>query len=272
MKHRAPLILVRGGGDLATGVAIRLHRCGFQVVVTEIAQPLAVRRLVALAEAIYAGQISIEGVSARRVDDVPGALRVLEKNLIPVLVDPEATSREELNPAALVDGRMHKLPTTFDLDSVPFVIGIGPGFHVGENCHAVVESNRGHNLGRVFWSGSAQDDTGIPEPIGNFDADRVLRAPADGFFEGRIQLASVVKKGDVIARVGNVPLHAPFGGVLRGILHDGLEVERGVKVGDLDPRGILEYCFQISDKALAVGGGVLEALLSKAEIRSRLRP
>lgn len=271
MSGRPPLILVRGGGDVATGVAIRLHRCGFDVVVTEIAQPLAVRRLVAFAEAIFAGEVSVEGVSAQRVDDAQSALRALENNRIPVLVDPEAACRRILKPVALVDGRMQKTPSTSSIDATPLVVGIGPGFRVGQNCHAVVESNRGHHMGRVYWSGSAEDDTGIPETVSNFDVDRVLRAPASGHFEGRIQLASLVQKGDVIATVEDVPLQAPFDGVLRGILHDGLEVVKGMKVGDLDPRGIPMYCYTISDKSLAVGGGVLETLLSNSEIRSRLR-
>jgi xanthine dehydrogenase accessory factor len=157
------------------------------------------------------------------------------------------------------------------MDAAPFVIGLGPGHTAGIDCHAVVETNRGHHMGRVFWKGSAQDDTGIPERVAGYDIDRVLRAPASGRFEGMQPLASVVAKGTAVGKVGGVPVHAPFTGALRGLLHSDLYVEAGAKIGDLDPRCDPIYCYQISDKSLAVGGGVLEALLSQTQTRARLK-
>lgn len=270
MSGAQPIVLVRGGGDLATGVAARLHRCGFAVIVLEIAKPLAVRRLVALAQAVFVGEVKVEELVGRRVEDVVAARKAMEKGVIPVMVDPQATLRFEFEPLALVDGRMLKRPPEFGVDAAPMVIGLGPGFEAGVDCHAVVETHRGHHMGRVLWEGAAQADTAIPEPVAGYDADRVLRAPAPGAIRARLELGTVVRRGEVVATFGDVPLRVPFDGVLRGLLHDGVEVEAGVKVGDLDPRGDPSFCHEISDKALAVGGGVLEALFSRPAIRRRL--
>ena len=263
-------MLVRGGGDLATGVAARLWRSGFWVVITEIEQPLAVRRLVAFAEAVYANEFVVEDLCARRARDVIEAQSFLAQGLIPVLVDPEATCRVQLRTAALVDGRMRKQPSELGIESAPLVIGLGPGFVAGENCHAVVETNRGHRMGRVIWNGTSEPDTQVPDPVSGQAASRVLRAPQSGVFEGRVQLADRVRQGDLLAVVGSAGLRAPFEGIVRGLLHDGVEVSKGLKVGDLDPRGDPALCRLISDKALAVGGGVLEALLTRPEIRRQL--
>ncbi len=265
-----PLVLIRGGGDLATGVAARLHRSGFCVVVLEIAQPRAIRRSVALAEAIYAGEVDVEDMHGVRCADVGAVRGALDQGWIPVLVDPAADSRHVLEPLALIDARMRKVPPELGLEAAPFVVGLGPGFTAGVDCHAVVETQRGHHLGRVLWQGQAAPDSGVPEAVAGHDRDRVLRAPESGTLQARLPLGAMVRAGAEIARVGSVPLLAPFDGALRGLLHDGLEVVQGEKVGDLDPRGVPAYCFEISDKSLAVGGGVLEALLSRPEIRRRL--
>jgi xanthine dehydrogenase accessory factor len=265
-----PLILIRGGGDLASGVGVRLNRCGFAVAVLEIPQPLAVRRLVAFAEAVYAGEIDVEGVRGRKAEDLGAARRILGEGDVPILVDPGAGTRHQLNPDAIVDGRMLKQNVGSQMVTAPLIVGLGPGFEVGVNCHAVVETNRGHRMGRVFWEGRAQRDTGVPEPVAGYAVERVLRAPASGLIISRVALGTVVAQGEVIAEVGGVPLEAAFEGALRGLMHDGLSVEEGEKIGDLDPRGVVEYCYQVSDKALAVGGGVLEALLSQASIRAAL--
>ena len=264
------MVLVRGGGDLATGVAARQWRSGFWVVVTEIEQPLAVRRLVALAEAVYAGEIEVEDLRARRVRGVAAARIVLGQGWIPVLVDAEANCRLELQPAALIDARMTKQLPDLGMDSAPLVIGLGPGFAAGEHCHAVVETNRGHRMGRVIWNGPSEPDTQVPDPVGGQAANRVLRAPDTGVFRGAVELADRVGRGDLLARVGQSELRAPFDGIVRGLLHDGVDVTKGLKVGDLDPRGDPALCRLISDKALAVGGGVLEALLTRPEIRRQL--
>lgn len=265
-----PLILIRGGGDLATGVAARLHRSGFAVLVTEIPQPLAVRRLVALAEAVFAGAVKIEDLTGRRAENLEEAVQFLKSGDIPVLVDPTAECRSDLNFLALIDGRMTKEPPDMGIDSAPFVVGLGPGFVAGENCHAVIETNRGHHMGRVYWAGSAERDTAVPEMVSGHDVDRVLRAPVSGQVRVGTKLGSLLKQGEQIAIVGDQSFPAPFDGALRGLIHDGVDVENGTKIGDLDPRGEVSLCYEISDKSLAVGGGVLEALLSSTEIRSRL--
>ncbi len=271
MNHPVPLVLIRGGGDLATGVAVRLHRCGFHVVITEIEKPLAVRRLVAFAQAVYASECLVEGVHARLAANPSEAHRILEDGDVPVMIDPPADCRKELDPAVLVDARMRKAAPEIGMDAADFVIGLGPGFRVGRDCHAVVETNRGHDMGRVIWEGSAEADTSIPESVAGYDVDRVLRSPADGMLMDGIPLASLVEGGDEVARVGDKTIIAPFRGILRGLLHDGASVHAGMKVGDLDPRLERTYATRISDKALAVGGGVLEAILSQEEIRKELR-
>lgn len=254
------LILVRGGGDLGTGVAYRLHRAGFTVMVTDLAQPTCVRRAVAFAEAMYTGSITVEGVTAVRVDDpMLGMAHVIMRE-IPVVVD-DRSVLERMRPPLVVDARLAKHNLGTRLHDAKLVIGLGPGFTAGLDCHAVVETNRGHHLGRVLWEGTAEADTGQPEPVRGFAGERVLRAPAAGVLMARLTIGDAVKAGDIIATVNGQPISAPFSGVLRGVVHDGLTVTAGMKVGDLDPRGVRENCFTISDKARAIGGGVLEAIL-----------
>lgn len=263
-------ILIRGGGDLASGAAWRLHRAGFRLVITEIAQPLAVRRLVSFAEAVYRGEFSVEGVTAVRAESTAQALELLTAGYIPVLVDPEAACAEELKPAVVVDGRMLKRDPGGDMSEAALVIGLGPGFTAGVNCHAVIETNRGHNLGRVYWQGSAQADTGLPERVAQFQGERVVRAPCDGVLTGLAEIGDLLQPGQPIAEIGGQMVPAPFAGVLRGLMHPGLTVTAGLKIGDVDPRGDPAYCSHISDKSLAVGGGVLEAILSTPALRALL--
>ncbi len=260
-----PFTLLLGGGDLASGVAYRLHKTGFPLLITECARPLALRRLVSFAEAVYTGRHTVEGIAACRVEDPQGAQDALRRGEIPVLVDPDL---ERLRAwgwldalPVLVDARMTKRPPEYPLSVAGLVVGLGPGFVAGENCHAVVETNRGHFLGRVYWRGTAEPDTGIPEAVLQHQADRVLRAPADGILRERLPLGTRVAAGQTLAEVNGLPVRAPFDGVLRGMVHDGLPVRRGLKIGDVDPRNDPRYARTISDKALAIGGGVLEALL-----------
>jgi len=264
------VILIRGGGDLASGVALRLYRAGLNVVITEIAQPLAVRRAAVFAEAVYAGQVSVEGVIARAVMDATDTLKILNvlgKRQIPVLVDAECHSAQTLNPLAIVDGRMLKRAPEPLMHRAPLYIGLGPGFTAPHNCHAVIETQRGHTLGRVIWEGSALDDNSLPEG----DPRRVLRAPADGVITARAEIGEHLEEGQIVALIDEQhPVLSPFRGVLRGLLHPGLRVAQGMKIGDVDGRDDPRYCFTVSDKALAVGGGVLEALLTRPEVRSRL--
>lgn len=267
----AAIILIRGGGDLASGVILRLHRAGFKVLVSELPQPLAVRRAVSFGEAVYEGQIDVEGVTARLVER--GQVQAtLDAGEIPVIVDPDASILTDLSIPIVVDGRLTKHPPTPLPVDVALHIGLGPGFHAGRNCHAAIETRRGHTLGRVYWEGSAQPDSGQPEG----DPRRVLRAPIDGKIIAYAQIGDHLEEGALIAEVqssvGNQKLQvsSPFPGVLRGLIHPGLYVTAGLKIGDVDPRNNRETCFLVSDKALAIGGGVLEAILSRGELRTDL--
>jgi xanthine dehydrogenase accessory factor len=263
-------VLVRGGGDLASGAVIRMHRAGWQVVVCELPQPRAVRRYVSFSEAVYTGEAHIEEVTARRVTDLDGVQAAWRLKILPVIVDPDAEIRHAVEPDVLIDGRMRKLPPDLGLDAAPLVIGLGPGFSAGENCHAVIETIRGHFLGRVIWQGSAQPDTGVPEGVAGMQGERVLRAPVAGILEQAAEIGSLLKAGAVVGSVSGSVITAPFDGVLRGFAYPGLSVSAGEKVGDLDPRGDPRMCWLVSDKALAVGGGVLEAVLSFAPNHERL--
>jgi xanthine dehydrogenase accessory factor len=265
----AALILIRGAGDLASGVAVRLHRAGLNVAMTELPQPLAVRRTVAFAEGIYAGSLTIEGITGRRVDDPADSLKILgilSKQQVPVIVDAECRAAATLHPLVIVDARMLKRPPESLVHQAQMYIGLGPGFEAPTECHAVIETKRGHTLGRVIWQGRTLDDTAKPE--GN--EHRVLRAPADGIFESTAQIGHHFAKNETIATIKGRQVGAPFAGTLRGLLHPGISATVGMKVGDIDPRDDPELCQLVSDKALAVGGGVLEAMLSRSEIRSAL--
>lgn len=264
------LVIIRGGGDLASGVALRLYRAGIRVLICELPQPLAVRRTVSFAEAVYAGQIEFEGVTGRRITDPSEISSTLEAGQIPVLVDPTLSSLSSLVHEALVDARMTKRAPDVIANAASLVVGLGPGFVAGENCHAVIETMRGHNLGRVFWQGSAQADTGVPGSIAQHGKDRMLRAPAAGRAEPHAEIGQQLRTGDLIAVISGTGLHAPFDGVLRGLIHPSVEVTAGMKIGDLDPRNDPSYCWRVSDKALAIGGGVLEALLVRSELRAKL--
>ena len=267
------IILIRGGGDLASGVALRLYRVGLSVVIAELAQPMAVRRLVSFSEAVYSGEVTIEGVTGRRVNDPGDSLKVLQllsKGRIPVLVDPEAKSAQLVHPMVIVDARMTKLPPEPLRHSARLYLGLGPGFVAGETCHAVIETNRGHRLGRVIWEGAAQADTGLPAAVGEHGAERALRAPADGQVSGLVQIGDHVQAGQAVAEVAGISVPAPFAGVLRGLIHPDCPVRQGMKIGDVDPRDDPAICSLVSEKSLAVGGGVLEAILSRAELRQNL--
>lgn len=261
-------VLIRGGGDLASGVALRLCRAGLQVLITELAEPLVVRRKVSFAEAIYEGMTIIEGVTACRVNRISELSSVFYRNEIPVIVDPDLRLTNEIVPAVLVDGRMIKQPPDYDLSITTFVIGLGPGFHVGLNCHAAIETNRGHRLGRVIWEDAPQKDTGIPESVMDHQSDRVLRAPRDGILLTHAEICDHLREGQLVAEVGGVPVYSPFAGVLRGIIHPGVRVRKNMKIGDVDPRDDPTFCNMVSDKSLAIAGGVLEAILSQQKLRN----
>lgn len=266
------LVLIRGGGDLATGVAHRLHQAGFTVMVTELPQPLCVRRAVAFAEAVYAGRATVDGVTARLAPDAASGMAYAVLNEVPVIVDPAGLALRQLRPPIVVDARLakHRLDTT--RADAPLVVALGPGFEAGADCHAVVETQRGHDLGRVRWRGFTAPDSGEPEAVRGLAMERVLRAPSAGVFTAVKTIGDPVQKGEVVGLVDYAPLVAQCAGVLRGVLHDGLSVTPGLKVGDIDPRAVRDYCFSISDKARAVGGGVLEAILAGARFWQRELP
>lgn len=270
-------VLIRGGGDLASGVALRLHRVGIRTLISELPQPLAVRRTVSFAEAVYEGDWEVEGVKARLIgaDQLPAWDEAGE---IPVIVDPDADILLSafLRFPVVVDARLLKTPPQPLPVSVPLHIGLGPGFSAGRDCHAVIETRRSHTLGRVYWEGAAQPDSREPEG----DPRRVLRAPADGVVVGMKKIGEHVEEGEEVAVIsdqlsvnsGRYSVVSPFKGVLRGLIRDGLRVPKGMKIGDIDRRDDPSYCWLVSDKALAIGGGALEAILSRREIRKALLP
>ena len=255
------LVLIRGAGDIATGIALRLYRTGIQVVMTDLPRPTAIRRTVCFSPAITDGETVVEDVRAVRADSPAQALSLLAQGAVPVLPDPECLCREQLHPDALVDAILAKRNLGTRITDAPVVVGIGPGFTAGEDCHAVVETMRGHTLGRAIYQGSALPNTNIPGLIGGYAGERVLRAPADGVvvFAGNLALTG----NTVVIDHGwnGQPMKCTIGGVVRGILPSGTPVHRGMKSGDVDPRCKPEYCTTASDKALAVGGGALEAIL-----------
>lgn len=254
-------IIIRGAGDLASGVAARLWRSGFPVIMTEVEQPLTVRRTVSFSDAVFEGETKVEGILARRVENVGQVVKALTTGVIPVCVDPEATAVRQIKPHTVIDAIMAKRNLGTQLDDAPLVVGLGPGFTAGRDVNAVVETKRGHTLGRVIWKGSAIPNTGTPGEIMGIGEKRVIRAPAPGIFKGTCAIGTNVEEGDIVGYAGDVSVRAPISGMLRGLIHDGVFVDEGLKSGDVDPRDIKESCWTISDKALAIGGGVLEAVL-----------
>lgn len=255
------LAVIRGAGDIATGAAIRLFRAGVRVVMTETAQPTAIRRAVCFSEAVRLGETRVEGVRAVLARSAAEAEALARGGDIAVLVDDSCACKNELRPDSVVDAILAKKNCGLSITDAPVVIGVGPGFTAGTDCHAVVETKRGHTLGRVITQGSAIADTGIPGVIGGYGAERVLRAPKSGVFRPVMEIGTLVSAGETAAEVDGEPVITRISGVLRGILPEGTRVVAGMKSGDVDPRGEVNNCFTVSDKALAVGGGVLEAVL-----------
>lgn len=248
---------------MATGVAHRLARCHFRVCLTEVAQPQAVRRAVSFCEAIYDGEKTVEGLTAVRVNAPAEIFPLWERGQVPILVDPTASIRAFIDPDVLVDAILAKRNTGTDLGDAPLVIGLGPGFRAGRDVHLVVETQRGHDLGRVIAQGEAEADTGLPAEIGGYSWERVLRSPADGLFMAVRAIGDAVAPGEIVGQVAGFLVQARISGVLRGLIREGIEVQSGMKLGDIDPRARREACYTISDKARAIAGGVLEAILMR---------
>jgi xanthine dehydrogenase accessory factor len=256
-----PLIIIKGAGDLATGVAHRLFRCGYAILMLEIKQPTVIRRTVSFAEAIYEGRHTVEGVEAVAARTMDEVAEILAAKKVAVLVDPDWQAVGRFKPVVVVDAILAKKNLGTSLHDAPVTIGLGPGFTAGKDVRAVIETQRGHSLGKVIDQGTAAANTGEPGDIGGFRTERLLRAPVDGNFCPLRKIGDLVRQGETVARVNEQDIPAPIAGVLRGILKQGIYVTVGFKVGDIDPRAVQEYCFTISDKARSVAGGVLEAVL-----------
>lgn len=264
------LVIIRGGGDLASGVAVRLYRSGFRVLITELPQPLVVRRTVSFAEAVHEGMVLVEDIIGELIHDLISLEAVFESGHVPVLVDPDLSFLTKVKPEVLVDARMRKKPSREGKEMAVLVIGLGPGFVAGENCHAVVETNRGHNLGRVIWQGAPEPNTGSPGEILGYRSERVLRAPVAGTLSPQAEIGERLKQGSLIAVIGKDEVLAPFDGFLRGLIRGGTQVSAGQKIGDVDPRDDPNLVRFVSDKSRAIGGGVLEAILSFPDLRLNL--
>lgn len=273
-------VLIKGAGDLASGIALRLFRSGFDVVMTEIAVPTTVRRTVAFSPAVYLGKTVVEDVEGILCDSMEVVNSVLKERKIAVVVDEQAEICGKYKPDVVVDAILAKRNLGTKITDADTVIGVGPGFTAGVDCHLVVETKRGHYLGRCIWEGTAIPNTGVPGIIGGYGLERLIRATADGVFYGAVEIGAVVKAGDVVGYVkpegcdgesganavsgadGRIPVLAQIDGVVRGLLQDGVPVTKGMKSGDVDPRCEVKHCFTVSDKASAIGGGVLEGILS----------
>lgn len=258
-------VLIRGAGDLASGIALRLFHAKMEVIMTDLPRPTAIRRTVCFSQAILFGTMTVEDVTAVFAKTSEAAVSILKEKKIPVLADSEAACIAALRPDVVVDAILAKRNLGTKITDAPCVIGVGPGFTAGVDCHACVETMRGHTLGRVITEGSPIPNTNIPGLIGGFAGERVLRAPADGIFRQRLEIGDMVEQNEIAGYVGTEPMRCQISGVLRGLLADGTPVHRGMKAGDVDPRGENSYCKLVSDKALAIGGGVLEAILRFSE-------
>ena len=280
-------ILIKGAGDLASGIACRLHACAYDIVMTDLAIPTAVRRTVSFSRAIYEGQAEVEAITAKRCDAPKELEAILVSKQIAVMVDPQARIAKDWQPDVIVDAILAKKNLGTSMDDAPIVIAVGPGFTAGKDCHCVIESKRGHYLGRCIYEGSAIANTGVPGDIGGYTKERILRAPAAGILHPLVSIGDFVEKDQICAWIDSlsddrenlserkafsskgqrkeiiegVPMRSQIRGIVRGLLQDGVQVHEGMKSGDVDPRCEKEHCFTVSDKARAIGGGVLEAIL-----------
>lgn len=259
-------VLIKGAGDLATGIACRLHNCGFQIIMTEISVPLTVRRTVAFSRAVYEGSVTVEGITGRLAEAPKEIEKIVADREIAVIVDPDVKYMEWYKPDVVVDAILAKKNLGTTMEDARLVIGVGPGFTAGVDCHLVVETKRGHYLGRVIRNGSAIPNTGIPGEIGGYSIERLIKATGDGEFVPEVAIGDIVEKGQLVGYSGEQPIYAQMGGVVRGMLQPGVQVTKGLKCGDIDARCEVAHCYTVSDKARAIGGGVLEGILSCCRI------
>jgi len=255
------IVLIKGAGDLATGVAYRLKKCGFDIIMTDISEPTTVRRTVAFSQAVYDNNVEVEGIKATLVSGLQEVKEVVKQGDIAVIVDEKAEILKELKPDVVVDAIIAKKNIGTNINDGPIVIALGPGFTAGIDCHCVVETKRGHYLGKVIYNGSAIPNTGVPGDIGGYTNERIIRATNDGRILPISKIGDYVEKGDTVAYVNETPIFAEINGIIRGMLQKDVSVFKGMKSGDIDPRCEKNHCFTISDKARSIGGGVLEAIL-----------
>jgi xanthine dehydrogenase accessory factor len=257
------LVIVRGGGDIASGAIEKLHKCGFNVLVLEVENPSSIRRKVCYGEAVYTGEMEIEGIKSQKIKYLDEINRMFEKRIIPVYTDPSAECTQILNPVALVDGILAKKNYGTNRSMAPVTVALGPGFTAGKDVDVVIETMRGHNLGRLIFDGEAMKNTGVPGNIGGFTMERVIYSEYEGVIENIREIGDIVKKGDILAKIGDNEVYASIDGVLRGIIRNGYHVTKKFKIADIDPRkDEQKNCFTISDKSRSIGGAVLEAVIS----------
>ncbi|MDO5780524.1 MAG: selenium-dependent molybdenum cofactor biosynthesis protein YqeB [Clostridium sp.] len=255
------MVLIKGAGDLATGIAYRLKKSGFDIVMTEIHKPTTVRRTVAFSQAVFDNEIVIEGIKGVKVNNINEIYEEIREGNIPIIIDENAEIIKELSPDVVVDAIIAKQNLGTSIEDAPIVIGVGPGFEAKVDCHLVVETKRGHYLGKVIEEGSAIPNTGVPGNIGGYTKERIIRASSNGKIKPVVAIGDFVKKGDIVAYIDGVEVLSEIDGIVRGMLQEGIEVFKGMKSGDIDPRCEKDHCFTISDKARSIGGGVLEAIM-----------
>lgn len=265
------LIIVRGGGDLATGIIYRLKKAGFDALVLETTKPAAIRRQVSFCEAVYTGSWKVEDMEAVRIKKPEDCFKVFEEGKVPVLIDPKGTAIKTLKPDIVVDAIIAKRNLGTTIDMAPMTVAVGPGFEAGRDVTCVVESMRGHNLGRIFWEGCALPDTKTPGNIGGYTKERVIHAAADGIVEAVKEIGDWVEPDDVMGYIVNgeekTPILATIPGFIRGLIREGYQVTKGFKIADIDPRsGEWKNCFTISDKSRSIGGSVLEVVSGYARL------
>lgn len=264
MKNKIDnIVIVRGGGDLATGVIHKLHKSKINVLILETEKPTAIRRTVSFCNAVFEGSMEVEGVKCELAKDLDSIYQIFERGNIPLMIDEKCEILEDIKPIALIDAIIAKKNLGTKIDMAPVTIALGPGFEAGKDVLAVIETKRGHDLGRILYSKSAAENTGIPGEIKGHSKDRVIHANETGIINNISQIGDYVKKDQVIATIGDKNVYATIEGVLRGIIHDDMYVKHGLKIADIDPRKEeVENCYKISDKARCIAGGVLEALIN----------
>ena len=266
VQLKSLVVLVKGGGEVASAVAHKLFRSRLRVCMTEIPRPVAVSRGVSFCEAIYDGEKEVEGVVARLINSTQDIPKTWSENRLPIIVDPQAAIRNSLRPDVIVDAIMAKKNLSTGISDAPLVIGLGPGFYNGRDVHMIVETNNTENLGRVITDGEAEQDTRVPLDIDGYTEERVLRCPAGGLFHSAMEIGDPVAAGDTVALVDDHPVKAQIDGVLRALLRDGVEVDKMVKLGEIDPTGERWVCFAIRAKMRTIAGGVLEAIMMRFNV------